>query len=68
MLALLDDAERQRHACREYEGTKRQNQELSCPKCKGVVAAQAANARGKRKASCCVCGYRFKVVKAARSE
>ena len=37
--------------------------ELPCPKCSGVAAAQAANALGTRKARCCACGYRFKVVK-----
>ena len=39
------------------------DRELPCPKCKDVAAAQAANARGKRKASCCACGYTFKVVR-----
>ena len=42
--------------------------EVPCPKCSGVAAAQAANAPGTRKARCCACGYKFKVVKAARYE
>jgi hypothetical protein len=44
------------------------DRELPCPKCEGPAAAQAANAKGKRKASCCACGYAFKLVKVARSE
>lgn len=61
--------------CRRLRGPEQRvrwtdpaDRELPCPKCKGVAAAQAANARGKRRANCCDCGYAFKLAKAARTE
>jgi len=38
-------------------------EECSCPKCAGTAALQCPDSRGKRKAQCEECSYRFKVVR-----
>ena len=46
----------------------REDRECSCPKCAGIAALQASDARGKRKAQCEDCAYRFKIVRVTLSQ